>query len=74
MKILIKCNAVVTYIPNAQTEDEAFEEAKNKFRKIDIDKDTTIEDTLHNLTETTIQKATINFQEFENPELECGFM
>ena len=62
-------NAAVTYIPNAQTEDEAFEEAKNKFRKIDIDK-YYIEDTLHNLTETTIQKATIHFSEFENPELE----
>ncbi|WP_342541015.1 hypothetical protein MHI39_08100 [Heyndrickxia sp. FSL K6-6286] len=62
-------NSVVTFIPNAQTEDEAFEEAINKFSKIDIDK-YYIEDTLNNLTETTIQKATINFSDFENPELE----
>lgn len=61
-------NAAVTFIPNAQTANEAFEEAKNKFRKIDIDK-YYIEDTLRNLTETTIQKATIHFSDFKNPSI-----
>ncbi|MCI1589568.1 hypothetical protein [Heyndrickxia oleronia] len=61
-------NAAVTFIPNAQTEDEAFKEAINKFSKIDIDK-YYIEDTLNNLTETTIQIATVHFSDFENPSI-----
>nr|WP_259544959.1 hypothetical protein [Heyndrickxia oleronia] len=61
-------STVVSYNPTAQTEDEAFGEAIDAFKTIDIEK-YYIEDICNNLTETNVQNAVINWQEYSNPAM-----
>lgn len=61
-------STVVSYNPTAQTEDEAFGEAIEAFKTIDISK-YYIEDICNKFTETNVQNAVINWEEFENPSI-----